>query len=184
VVPVSGHSTIGTEQSKVNKQPTRIRTALNALAGVTLALGICAAASARANDGAFTVSSLQGRYAYVNNTEGVASFGPMSFDGRGGVTLSETINLPCANPGQTCDRTIADVKATGTYTVNSDGTGVATFAFRFADGTPIGTEEYDFVITAATRRLEKLLATQVFAADRSGGLAGQLVAPTWSRVSD
>ena len=168
----------------MNKQPSRIRNALNALASLTLALGNCAVQSAWADDGAFTVSSLQGSYAYVNNTEGVASFGPMSFDGRGHVTLSETINLPCANPGQTCDRTIANVIATGTYKVNSDGTGIATFAFKFADGTPIGTEEYDFVITGAARRLERLLATQVFAADRSGGLAGQLVAPTWSRVSD
>ena len=168
----------------MNKQPTRIKTTLNALAGVTLALGICAVQSARADDGTFTVSSLQGRYAYVNNTEGVASFGPMSFDGRGGVTLSETVNLPCANPGQSCARTISDITATGTYTVNSDGTGLATFAFKFADGTPIGTEEYDFVINAATKKGQNLLATQVFAADRTGGLAGQLVAPTWSRVSD
>ena len=164
----------------MNKQPTRRRTALNAVAGVTLALGICATQSARADDGTFTVASLKGRYAYVNNTEGVASFGPMSFDGRGGVTLSETINLPCAKPGQTCERTLANVIATGTYTVNSDGMGVATFAFKFADGTPVGTEEYDFVINAAKRNL----ATQVFAADRSGGLNGQLVAPTWSRISD
>ena len=145
----------------MNKQPTRIRTALNALAGVTLALGICAAQPTRADDGTFTVASLHGRYAYVNNTEGVASFGPMNFDGSGGVTLSETVNLPCANPGQTCDRTIADVIATDTYTVNSDGTGVATFAFKFADGTPIGTEKYDFVINAATRKGRSLLATQV-----------------------
>ena len=168
----------------MNKQPIRLSTALNALAGVTLALGICAAQPALGDDGTFTVASLQGRYAYVNNTEGVASFGPMSFDGRGGVTLSETVNLPCANPGQSCARTIADIIATGTYTVNSDGTGVATFAFKFADGTNIGTEKYDFVITAATRNGRKLLATQVFAADQSGGLAGQLVAPTWTRIAD
>ena len=168
----------------MNKRPTLIRTALNALVGVTLALGICAAHSGRADDGSFTVASLQGHYAYVNNTEGVASFGPMNFDGSGGVTLSETVNLPCANPGQTCDRTIADVIATGTYTVNSDGTGVATFAFKFADGTPIGTEVYDFIIDAVTRKGTNLLGTQVFAADRLGGLAGQLAAPTWSRVSD
>jgi len=168
----------------VNKQPIRLSTALNALAGVTLALGICAAQPALGDDGTFTVASLQGRYAYVNNTEGVASFGPMSFDGKGSVTLSETVNLPCANPGQTCDRTIADIIATGTYTVNSDGTGVATFAFKFTNDTPIGTEVYDFVINAATRKGRNLLATQVFAADRTGGLAGQLVAPTWSRISD
>ena len=53
----------------MNKQPTRIRTALNALAGVTTALGICTTQSAWADDGNFTVASLQGRYAYVNNTE-------------------------------------------------------------------------------------------------------------------
>src|SRR5215831_14682441 len=168
----------------MTKQPTRIRIALNALAGVTAALGICAAQSVWADDGTFTVASLQGRYAYVNNTEGVASFGPMSFDGRGNVTLSETVNLPCATPGPTCDRTIADIVATGTYTVKSDGTGVATFAFKFANGNPIGTEKYDFVINAATKQGRNPLATQVFAADRSGGLNGQLVAPTWSRVSD
>ena len=157
---------------------------MNALAGVTLALGICAAQPTRADDGTFTVASLHGRYAYVNNTEGVASFGPMNFDGSGGVTLSETVNLPCANPAQSCDRTIDNITATGTYTVNSDGTGVATFAFKFTDGTPIGTEDYDFIINAATKKGPNLLATQVFAADRTGGLAGQLVAPTWSRVSD
>ena len=167
----------------MKKNPsTRIRNALNVLAGLTLGLGF-AAQSAQA-DGAFTVASLQGGYAYVNNNEGVASFGPMNFDGRGRVTLLDKVNLPCADPGPTCSRTITDIIGTGTYTVASDGTGVAAFAFKFADGTPVGTEEYDFVITGATRKGERLLATQVFAADRSGGLAGQLVAPTWSRVSD
>jgi hypothetical protein len=108
----------------------------------------------------------------------------MSFNGRGDVTLSETVNLPCVTPGLTCDRTIEDIVATGTYTVKPDGTGVATFAFKFANGTTIGIEKYDFVINAATKQGRNLLATQVFAADRSGGLNGQLVAPTWSRVSD
>jgi hypothetical protein len=108
----------------------------------------------------------------------------MSFDGRGGVTLSEIVNLPCANPSQSCARTIANVIATGTYIVKSDGTGVATLAFNFANGGPIGTEKFDFVITAATKKGTNSLATEVFAADQTGGLAGQLVAPTWSRVSD
>jgi hypothetical protein len=157
---------------------------LNTLTGVTLALGICAVQPAWGGDGTFTAASLQGHYAYVNKTEGVASFGPMSFDGKGGVVLSEKVNLPCANPGQSCARTIDDITATGTYEVNSDGTGVAKFAFRFVNGGPIGTEKFDFVITAATKTETSLLATHVFAADETGGLAGQLVAPTWSRVSD
>ena len=99
-------------------------------------------------------------------------------------TLADKVNLPCASPGPSCNRAIVDIVGVGTYTVDPDGTGVATFAFKNADGTNIGTEDYDFVITAATRNGRKLLATQVFAADRSGGLARQLVAPTWSRVSD
>jgi hypothetical protein len=151
-----------------------------ALAGLVLVLG--AAQSARA-DGIFTVASIQGSYAYANNTEGVGSFGPMRFDGRGHVTLAIKVNLPCANPGPSCQRTIADVTGAGTYKVNSDGTGVATFALK-EGGQSIGTEKYDFVITGATTHEARLLATELFAVDQSGGLAGQLVAPTWTRVSN
>ena len=162
----------------MNIQSTRMRNSVNVLAWLTLVLGICAAQFARA-DGIFTVASIRESYAYANNTEGVGSFGPMRFDGRGGVTLAIKANLPCAKTGPSCDRTIVDVTGVGTYTVTSDGTGVATFALK-----GIGTEKYDFVITGATRHEGKLLATELFAVDRSGGLAGQLVAPTWSRVSD
>jgi hypothetical protein len=154
---------------------------VNVLAGLSLALGICGVQSARAA-GTFTAASIKGSYAYANNTEGVGSFGPMSFDGGGHVTLALTVNLPCAKPGPSCKRTIADVTGIGTYTVNSDGTGVATFKLK-ENGNAIGTEQYDFVITGTTTVGTKLLATQIFAADQSGGLAGQLVAPTWSLVS-
>jgi hypothetical protein len=41
---------------------------------------------------------LQGSYAYVNNNSGVASFGPMIFDGEGGLTLKDKVNLPCSDP--------------------------------------------------------------------------------------
>jgi hypothetical protein len=159
-----------------------MRNLVNVLAGLMLVPGICAAQSVGAA-GSFTVASIKGSYAYANNSEGVASFGPMSFNGRGRVTLAITVNLPCAKPGPSCKRTIADVTGVGTYTVNSDGTGVATFALR-QGGKPIGTEKYDFAITGTTTVGTKLLATQLFAADRSGGLAGQLVAPTWSLVSN
>jgi hypothetical protein len=152
------------------------------LAGLTLVLAICIAQSARAA-GSFTAASIKGSYAYANNTEGVGSFGPMHFDGRGHVNLAIIANLPCAKPGPSCKRTIADVTGIGTYTVNSDGTGIATFKLKLG-GKNLGTEVYDFVITGTTTQGTKLLATQLFAADETGGLAGQLVAPTWSRVSD
>jgi hypothetical protein len=159
-----------------------MRNSLNVLAGLTLVLGICAAQPTQAA-GIFTAASIKGSYAYANNTEGVASFGPMSFDGRGGVTLAIKANLPCAKLGPSCKRTIVDVTGVGTYTVASDGTGSATFTLKIA-GKIIGKEKYDFVISGATLKGAILQATQLFAADETGGLAGQLVAPTWSRVSD
>jgi len=97
----------------------------------------------------------------------------MSFDGKGRVTLAFKVNLPCAKPGPSCKRTIADVTGVGTYTVASDGTGAATFTLKAA-GKIIGREKYDFVITGATAEGAILLATQLFAADETGGLAGQL----------
>jgi hypothetical protein len=74
----------------MHNQSTQIRKLLNALGGVLLVLGICAAPFAMADgDGPFTIASLQGSYAYVNNNSGVASFGPMIFDGKGGLTLKD-----------------------------------------------------------------------------------------------
>jgi hypothetical protein len=84
-----------------------------------------------------------------------------------------------------CARGIVDLTGEGTYTVNPDGTGVAKITFtRISDGTVIGTDTYDFIIFETTTKGKLLLATQVFAADQAGGLAGQLVAPTWTRISD
>jgi hypothetical protein len=155
---------------------------VNVLVGLTLVLAVCTAQPTQAA-GIFTAASIKGSYVYANNTEGVASFGPMSFNGRGRVTLAIKANLPCAKPGPSCKRTIVDVTGVGTYTVASDGTGAATFTLKVG-GKVLGKEKYDFVITGATAEGAILLATQLFAADETGGLGGQLVAPTWSRVSD
>jgi hypothetical protein len=44
---------------------------------------------------------------------------------------------------------------------------------------------YDFVITeVAGPGTGERLATEVFAVARAGGLAGQLIAPTWKRIAD
>jgi hypothetical protein len=150
-----------------------------------LVLGVCAAPLAMADgDGPFTIASLQGRYAYVNNNGGVASFGPMIFDGQGGLTLKDKANLPCSDPSPSCARVIVDLTGDGTYTVNPDGTGAATITFTFSDDTVFSTDTFDLMISGTTKQEETLLATQVFAADQAGGLAGQLVAPTWTRISD
>src|SRR5262249_37618568 len=157
-----------------------MRYTLHALAGVLVVLSLCAAPLAMAEEHeTFTNASLDGSYAYVNNTGGVASFGPILFDGQGGLTLTEIVNLPCDTDTPTfdCPRTIVNLTGDGTYTVNPDGTGVAVITFQ-NNGTVITTGTFDFVISETIKKRGQLLATKVFAAEQAGGLAGQLVAPT------
>jgi hypothetical protein len=135
-----------------------------------------AAADGQGGAGAFTKGSLQGRYAYVNNTGNVASLGPIIFDGHGGLKLKIITNTPCENPSPGCARGLGSFNVSGTYTVRSDGTGVAKIDFP----EPTGPVTYDFLIVEANGRG----ALQVFAAGRSGGLAGQLIAPTWTKTFD
>ena len=169
----------------MHHQSTHPRHPFPVLTGVLLVLGLCATPWARAEEKrAFTLESLQGSYAYVNNTGGVASFGPLLFDGHGGLTLKDTVNLPCAAPGVGCRRSISALTGEGAYTVNPDGTGVATITFTESNGTVRPPDVFDFMIAATIKKGQLLLATQVFAADRAGGLAGQLVAPTWTRLAD
>lgn len=144
--------------------------------GCCLALSFLVSPLALAT-GSFTTASLKGSYAYVNSTEGVASFGPMTFDGDGRLELQLVTNVPCATPAPGCQRRLGDFDVTGTYSVNPDGTGVATVEFP----TPTGPVTYDFVVVEANRKGPAPLAIKVFAAGRSGGLDGQLIAPTWTR---
>jgi hypothetical protein len=147
-----------------------------------LALGVLAGAPAVADErgtaAAFGKGSLQGRYAYVNNTGNVASLGPIVFNGSGKLSLKLVTNVPCDKPAPGCSRGIGSFDVSGTYAVQPDGTGVATINFP----EPTGPVTYDFVIVKAKKAGRSLLATEVFAAGRSGGLAGQLIAPTWSRL--
>ena len=77
---------------------------------------------------------------------------------------------------------------TGTYTVERDGQGVATIQFPGVPEPAI----YDFLIIqtapASTSdrkgKSHRALATEVFSVNRSGGLNGQVVAPTWTRRTD
>jgi len=154
------------------------------LAGVLCLLGLCAAQAVMAEEQeTLTNASLQGTYAYANNASGVASLGPISFDGHGGLTAKITVNLPCPeeHPSAGCARTITDLgERDGEYTVAPDGTGVATINFA----APTGRTTYDLMISGTMKKRHTLLATQVFAVSRTGGLDGQLVTPTWSRIGD
>jgi len=167
----------------MKNQSTQMGNPWNVLAGVLFILGICMAQSVMADEKMpFTNASLQGRYAYTNSVSGVASLGMITFDGRGGLTAKIKVNLPCDEEQEpACPRTVVDLaKADGEYEIAPNGTGVATI--NFAD--PTGPTTYDFVISEAKKQGGKLLATQVFTASQNGGLGGQLVAPTWSRIGD
>ena len=90
------------------------------LAGVLCLLGLCAAQAVRAEEQeTFTNASLQGTYAYANNVSGVASLGPITFDGHGRLIAKIKVNLPCDEehiPG--CARTIVDLgERDGEYAV-------------------------------------------------------------------
>ena len=161
----------------MNDQYMRVR-ALNVLACSAFAL--CVFASQPAMADGFANGSLRGNYAYVNNTEGLASFGPIIFDGNGGLTLQIVTNGKCPTPAPGCPRAIGGFDVSGNYEVKPDGTGVATIDFP----PPTGPVTYDFVIVKAKRGPSPPLAIEVFAAGESGGLAGQLIAPTWTRRVD
>lgn len=164
-------------QSKSNQ----MRNLLKLLAGILVMLGIFSTQAVMANSSQnFTNASLNGTYAYVNDIGDVASLGPIKFDGNGGLIVDIIANLPCTNPGSTCSRTINDLPpvVNGTYSVAANGTGVLTIPFS------VGTVKYDFIISETEKKGSTLLATKVFAAGRSGGLAGQLIAPTFSRILD
>ena len=134
----------------------------------------------------YDVSSLRGTYSYVNVAENIASFGLIHFDGKGGLTASIKVNRPLP----TGSRTTTTLAETGTYTVTSDGQGVATIQFQGVPEPAV----YDFLITqtapppgpppAKKDKPRRPLAIEVFSVSRSGGLNGQVVAPTWTRRAD
>ena len=132
----------------------------------------------------YDLTSLRGTYSYVNIAESIASFGLIHFDGKGNLTASIKVNRPLPKGG----RTTVTLSETGTYTVERDGQGVATIQFPGVPEPAV----YDFLIiqTAPASssnpkgKPHRALATEVFSVSRSGGLNGQVVAPTWTRRAD
>ena len=132
----------------------------------------------------YGLDSLRGTYSYVNVADNIASFGLITFDGKGKLRATIKSNRPVQAGG----RTIVTLSQSGTYTVEPDGQGIATFQ---APGVP-EPSIYDFLITQtappggrpAKGKPRTALATEVFSVNRSGGLNGQVIAPTWTRRAD
>jgi hypothetical protein len=164
----------GTRATTLTRRRAARRQALGALLGGLVLLSLAVPHPGQAQE-LFTTASLHGTYAYVNNTANVGSVGLITFDGAGDLTAEIKVNLPDEMGG----RTVVPTSGPGTYTVDAAGTGVATIAFT------VGAATYDLVITAVAEKGHgDQLATEVFAVARAGGLAGQLIAPTWKRIAD
>jgi hypothetical protein len=126
----------------------------------------------------FTRSSVKGKFSYSNNVADVGSFGIFQFDGAGGIASSEglTVNLPP-------NRTLVTVKLKAPlsyYTVGRDGRGQLAMSLG-EPGAPFYDPPliHDFVATETDGC--QVLRFDSFA--QRGGLANQLVAPTWSLIS-
>jgi len=151
------------------------RHALDLLFGGFLVACVGTTHPVQAQSPPFTDGSLHGTYAYINNSADVGSLGLIVFDGSGGVTAQIKVNQSDNSGG----RKVTPTSGSGTYSVPPAGTGTLTIQFEGLSTPSV----YDFVITDVNKR-QGTLATEVFAVAETPGFAGQLVAPTWKRISD
>ena len=120
----------------------------------------------------YTLESLQGNYAVTVQYAANLAMGlqPESLDGEGNLFRTGINNQPRAG-SPTGERTVGNVTSRGTYEVNCNGTGTITRLVTRPDGTT-GTAVDDFVITGATEKDGRLIATSLFDAQRAPALLG------------
>ncbi len=101
----------------------------------------------------YTLASLQGSYAVIVNYGANVALGMQAeyLDGTGNLTRTGVLNQPVAGSA-TGARTVGTVSATGTYTVNCDGTGTITRIVTRPDGSTASAVD-DFMATGATLTL-------------------------------
>ena len=159
-----------------------LRRSLFKLVGVACIAGLStvhAGAQTRPAAPQFTLASLEGAYAYANSLSNVASYAIFRFDGRGGLSVdSMHVNRECSSC--TGKREITELTfGTGSYQMNADGTGTVTVTYAYPTSRSY---TYEFVVTNAVELAAgKRLAIHLFAAGTTGGLDGQLFAPTFTR---
>jgi hypothetical protein len=145
-----------------NKKCTLIPAAL-------VLFGVFGVSAAKADDDAhcYTVASLRGTYAVVATySANVAlALATRHFDGEGNLTGTFTLNAPVVG-STTGARTIITGTQVGTYSVNCNGTGTFTRTLTSSTGV-VTTQTDDFVITKATERDGRLLATALEDAQRT-----------------
>ena len=129
------------------------------------------AAQAAQPTACYTLASLQGSYAVIVNYGADVALGMQAeyLDGNGNLTRTGVLNQPVAGSA-TGARTVGTVSATGTYTVNCDGTGTITRIVTRPDGSTAPAVD-DFMATGATLSLLgakgwQFLATTIVDAQR------------------
>lgn len=149
-----------------------------------LVSGFVLSANGPGSRAAFTEASLVGNYALVGigGANRAASVGITSFDGAG--TASRRLVLNEVDPGGD-GRILLNIPATGTYTVNPDGTGTAEFLNELPDG-QIVPFTFDFVITEARQRGRSVphIALAIHMVQREPGIAASLVLFDLTRLPD
>jgi hypothetical protein len=134
------------------------------LSGVAAALLVFSSVAAAADENPkYTVASLCGDYGAVvtYGANVAAGFGHESYDGRGNATGAALAN----QPGPNGTRTITSFGISGTYTVNTDGSGVRNLTIALPSGGAVQVIE-DFVITKAEVINGIPLATEIADAQR------------------
>ena len=158
---------------------------------LTSVLGVSAAHAAPPTT-CYTLASLQGSYAVVVNYGANVALGLQAqfLDGNGNLTRTGVLNQPVAG-STTGARTVGTVSATGTYTVNCDGTGTITRTVTRPDGSTAPAVD-DFIVTGATPTFLgakgwQFLATTIVDAQRDPSVilpGGVFVTRVHSRLPD
>jgi hypothetical protein len=136
------------------------------LTALAIAAFLAAPTITAQNTPCYTLESLQGAFAVVNNYGANVALGLQAeiLDGKGNLKRTGINNQPTAG-STTGQRTVSNVTSTGTYTVNCDGTGTIARLVTRADGSTASASD-DFVVTQSIESYGRLIATTIVDAQR------------------
>ena len=140
--------------------------------------------------GPFKNSCLHGRFAYSNLADGAASISVGLFDGMGKVTQMDDVEANYPNPDGGRSETSFSFNW-GTYEVYPNGRGVIYASFGAEGGKFFDPPAFlEFVVTNASGTCEIMNMDSFFSSSKTDvahnnvGVAGQLIAPRWSKIAD
>ena len=134
----------------------------------------------------FSTASLVGAYSVQEQGDGSVSagLGVVRYDGAGKTTRRVLVNAPGANGS----RRILVFESEGTYSLNPDGTGTASYTNMISGGGTT-TVTFDLVVTGTQStwspgRGGHRTATELFAVQREAGLTVSLVTSVQKRIAE